>query len=322
MSDPTQPYPLGLSMLPQIFRLTSLHVRRDDHGEATLTAHLFHERAQLKVRWTARKVDPRLCAGLLVGPRWTGPASSLDGCLRIARLAIMDRPVAALSLFDTVPPGWVRERSLVQRAHALLAELPASYHRLFHAVLWEDDRFRGFCIGPSSMHGHHNGTSGNLRHTVEVAEQVRALCAERLYVHRDLAVLSALLHDCGKAVEYRLKPDGSWGLSDRGRLLGHRVTAIEWIAAALARWPIRLPDGHAQVLLHNLSAVAHAPRWMGLREPQTAEAEMLSLADRLSGTDDLMQRCLPDAVGWGRYHRHLGRQPFRVATTQPAAGVA
>ncbi|WP_031407505.1 HDIG domain-containing metalloprotein [Thiomonas sp. FB-Cd] len=61
------------------------------------------------------------------------------------------------------------------------------------------------------MHGHHNDTSGNLRNTVEVAEQVRALCAERLYVHRDLAVLSALLHDCGKAVEYRLKPDGSWG---------------------------------------------------------------------------------------------------------------
>ncbi|WP_031407424.1 MULTISPECIES: HD domain-containing protein [Thiomonas] len=319
MSDSTLPHPLGLSMLPQIFRLTSLQTRVDNRGEATLTAHLFHERAQLKVRWTARTVDARLQAGLLVGPRWTGPASSLDGCLRIARLAILDRPVATLSLFDTVPPGWVRERSLVQRAAALIAELPASYQRLFHAVLWEENRFWGFCTGPSSMHGHHNGTSGNLRHTVEVAEQVRALCAERLYVHRDLAVLSALLHDCGKAVEYRLKPDGSWGLSDRGRLLGHRVTAIEWIAAAMARWAIRLPHGHAQVLLHNLSAVAHAPRWMGLREPQTPEAEILSLADRLSGTDDLMQRCLPDAGGWGHYHRHLGRQPFRVAATQAAA---
>ena len=322
MSDSTLPYPLGLSMLPQIFRLTSLQTRVDHRGEAMLTAHLFHERAQLKVRWTARKVDPRLRAGVLVGPRWTGPASSLEGCLRIARLAILDRPVAALALFDTVPPGWVRERSLVQRAHALLAELPASYQRLFHAVLWEENRFWGFCTGPSSMHGHHNDTSGNLRHTVEVAEQVRALCAERLYVHRDLAVLSALLHDCGKAVEYRLKPDGSWGLSDRGRLLGHRVTAIEWIAAAMARWAIRLPDGHAQVLLHNLSAVARAPRWMGLREPQTAEAEILSLADRLSGTDDLMQRCLPAAAGWGHYHRHLGRQPFRVAATLAAAEMA
>jgi 3'-5' exoribonuclease len=40
---------------------------------------------------------------------------------------------------------------------------------------------------------------------------------------------------------------------------------------------------------------------------------MLSLADRLSGTDDLMARCLPEHAGWGKFHRHLGRKPYRVA---------
>lgn len=43
------------------------------------------------------------------------------------------------------------------------------------------------------------------------------------------------------------------------------------------------------------------------------EAELLSLADRLSGTDDLMQRLLPPSRGWGAYHKHLGRRVFRVA---------
>jgi 3'-5' exoribonuclease len=301
-------------MLPQVFRLTSLHQREDTNGQQVFTAHVFHERAQMKVRWTSGRADARLQPGILVGPRWSGPGRcDAEGCVLIARLVALERPVSGLALFDTVPPGWVRERAIVTRAGALVAELPAAYASLFQAVFWDGARFRRFCTGPSSMQGHHDQVNGNLLHSVQVAEHVRALCSNRNYVHRSMAVLSALLHDAGKADEYVIKPDGNWGLSDRGKLLGHRVTVIEWIAAAMARWAIRLPEGHGEALLHNLSAVAHAPAWMGLREPQTPEAAMLSIADRLSGTDDLMRRCLPTNPGWGRYHRHLGRKPYRVA---------
>ena len=313
MTDTTLPHPSDLPMLPQVYRLISLQTH--DRGDGTLcfTAQLFHERTQMKVRWTGCHADERLKHGTLVGPRWTGPGSSEDGCLLIARLAVMERPVKNVALFETVPPGWVRDRELVKRAHGLMSALPDAYQRLLAAIFWDGVRFHGLCTGPSSMQGHHAERCGNLRHTVEVAEQVRALCLDRAYVHRDLAVLSALLHDAGKAAEYRVRPDGSWGLTDRGKLLGHRVTVIEWIATACGRWDISLPAGHAEALLHNLSSVAHAPAWMGLREPQTPEAEMLSLADRLSGTDDLMMRCLPSGAGWGRFHSHLRRRPFRVA---------
>ena len=80
-----------------------------------------------------------------------------------------------------------------------------------------------------------------------------------------------------------------------------------------------LPEGHVEALLHNLSAMAHAAAWMGLHEPETAEAELLSVADRLSGTDDLMQRCLPRTNGWGRYHPHLRRKHYRVTVQDPEA---
>ena len=319
-ATPTTPFPADLPMLPQALRLTSLHRQQDSAGKHVHTAHLFHERAQLKVRWTMSHADPRLRPGILVGARWSGPGRcDADGCLSVARLAVLERPATGVTLFDTVPPGWVRERTLVHRARTLIDELPVAFQQLLHAVFWDGPRFRRFCTGPSSMQGHHDQTNGNLLHSVQVAEQVRALCSDRNHVHRGLAVLSALLHDAGKADEYVIRPDGSWGLSDRGRLLGHRVTVIEWIAAAIARWSIRLPDGHVEALLHNLSAVAHAPAWMGLREPQTAEAELLSVADRLSGTDDLMQRCLPRTNGWGRYHPHLRRKPYRVTVQDPEA---
>ena len=312
MADTTLPYPTDLPMLPRLFRVSSLHMTDQGSGNFVFTANLFHERAQLKVRWTGPRIDDRLQYGALVGPRWAGPGRSEEGCLLIARLVVLERPVKSFALFDTVLPAWVRDRDLVRRASALLSILPDSYQRLVDAIFWDHKRFHGFCTGPSSLQGHHAEPSGNLRHTVEVAEQVRALGQNRSYVHHDLAVLSALLHDAGKAAEYRVAPDGGWELTDRGRLLGHRVTVIEWIAAALDRWNIRLPEGHAEALLHNLSCVAHAPVWMGLREPQTPEAELLSMSDRLSGTDDLMQRCLPPKAGWGLYHRHLGRKPYRV----------
>jgi len=301
-------------MLPRIYRLASLQTRTDAVGCARHTAHLFHSQAAFTARWTARRLDARLISGALVSPRWSGPGRCDDsGTLSIVRLAVLERPEADLSLFQTVPPGWKVERALLQRAHTLWCELPTPHRLLFNAIFWEGERFRRLCTGPSSIEGHHCDHAGNLRHTVEVAEHMRALATDRPHVDRSLAVLVALLHDAGKADEYRLRWDGNWGLSDQGRLIGHRTTIVVWIAAALARWSIRLPKEQALGLLHILSAVAYAPAWMGLRAPQLAEAELLSMADRLSGSDDLLRRLLPDGAGWGAYHKHLGRRPYRVA---------
>jgi len=307
------PYPTDLPELPRVFRLASLSSRADGSGRREHTAHLFHAQASFKARWTSGASDARLQPGLLVSPRWNGTGCSEHGCLQVARLVVLERPEADLALFRTALPGWRVDRGLLDRAHALWASLPRPHRQLFNAIFWDGERFRRLCTGPSSIEGHHADHAGNLRHTVEVAEQVRALSVDRGYVDRDLLTLAAMLHDAGKAEEYRLQVDGSWGMSDRGRLIGHRISIIEWVAASLARWRIRLPEGHEQALLHILGSVAHAPAWMGLREPQMPEADLLSLADRLSGTDDLMQRLLPHSRGWGAYHKHLGRRVFRVA---------
>ena len=313
MGDRTQPFPSDLPMLPRIYRLASIHTRPDAAGCLHHSAHLFHTQAAFKACWTSGKLDPSLVSGTLVSPRWCGSGRREDGGLAIARLVVLERPVGDLCLFQTVLPGWKVERGIVDRAHQAWQELPAQHRLLFNAIFWEGGRFRRFCTGPSSMGGHHAGHAGNLRHTVEVAELVRHLATDRAYVDRHLAVLAALLHDAGKADEYRLRADGSWALSDRGRLIGHRFTLIEWVAAAIDRWRIPFPKDQELALKHLFSAVAHAPAWMGLREPQIAEAELLSIADRLSGSDDLMRLLLPESPGWGAYHRHMGRRPYRVA---------
>ncbi len=318
MAPRTTAYPADLPSLPSVFRLTTMHSAAMSPQGFEHTAHLYHFPAAIKVQWRSARPDPALAVGSIVSPRWCGRGRSEGGCLQIARLVVLQRPVADMALFATVPPGWVSDRALLARAQALVDLLPSAHRLLFHAIFWDGGRMRRFCTGPSSIEGHHNSLCGNLRHTVEVAEQVLALARTRAHVDQAVAVLSALLHDAGKADEYCLRPDQSWALSDRGRLLGHRTTVIEWIAAAIGRWTLRLPAGHETALLHNLSAVPHAPAWMGLREPQTPESDLLSIADKLSGSDDLMQRLLTPQPGWGAYHKHLGRRPYRVASSPPA----
>lgn len=314
MMRKTYPTPLDLPNLPQFFRLTSLRSMTDRTDGTSHVATLFHEKASLKVVWSASNRSGTLQVGSIVSPRWFSNVQSHDGSLRVARLVTLHRPTPQIGLFEIVPPGWFAERAWITRAATLVAELPPCYRHLFNAILWDGNRFQHFCKGPSSLNHHHNDDGDNLRHTVETAEFVRQWCMTHAFAHKDLAILTALLHDVGKALEYSIRRDGSWGLSDRGKLLGHKITAIEWVAAALAKWEIRLPHMHAEVLLHNLSAAAHAPRHLGLRDPQTLEAFVVSLADRSSGTAELIQRCLPRQVGWGTYHSQLGFSPYKLST--------
>lgn len=64
--------------------------------------------------------------------------------------------------------------------------------------------------------------------------------------------------------------------------------------------------------LHMLNAARGAPAWLGLREPRSLEAELLSMADRISGHEDLYRRCAPKdgRNGFGGYHPHLGHRTY------------
>jgi 3'-5' exoribonuclease len=298
--------------LPQIFRIQSITRLPGDGRHIKNRAVLFHERASLSVEWVSRQVDVRLQAGCLVSVRWLGRVLCAEGALRIARLVRLDRPDPALNLFDTLPSSWVIDRALVKRAAALWERLPRAFAHLFNAIFWDGARLYRYLTSPSSLRGHHAERLGNLRHSIEVAERALDIAACEARVHRGVLVMAALLHDAGKADEYRLGYH-SLELSDRGRLIGHRITVLEWIAVARAMHRVILPEAHYLGLVHALASAKGAPPWLGLREPQSLEATIVSAADRLSGHSDLIEQHAPRRSGFGRYHPHLGGRPFVLA---------
>jgi 3'-5' exoribonuclease len=278
------------------------------HGNS---AQIFNERATLRISNKSTSVSSiKVGQIVLVKPKHL--IYSNHEHIKAIHLIEYQKPDANVNVFELIPYAWVKDRDLTKRAAKLWCQLSESHRLLFNAIFWDAGRFERFCRQPSSMIGHHSEPSGNLRHTIEVAEEMRNLCLTRDYANMDLGVLAALLHDCGKADEYMPNVKGGWDLTDRGKLLGHKVSAVEWIISAVTHWHIQLPLDHYEGLLHIMTAIPHAPDWMGIRAPVTPESLLLSMADRLSGHDDLMMQTLCPNGGFGRYHKHLKSSPFSV----------
>lgn len=263
----------------------------------------------LKVSW----VSVSNCSHYLnqiVRPDFSGAGISKIGSLPAKEVTLLTKP-ASIKIFDTIPVAWVKDRSLVKRAGALFEQLPIAYKMLFNAIFWDADRFYRFCICPSSLHGHHSHLNGNLRHTVEVCENLLTLTNVNKHANLSLTLFSGLIHDAGKADEYVSQKYG-WQLSDIGKLHGHKVTVFKWVIEAITRHSIQLPEGHYDAIIHVLTAQPNAPEWMGIRPPALTESFLLSAADRFSGHVDLMNQTLPSEAGQGQYHKHLKNTYFKI----------
>ena len=296
----------------KLFRVTNISREEIGNGQVRNEANLFCNQTNIKVDWIDNIFCRKIQIGQIVAPRLSSEPTSTSGCTRIRRLVVYERPMESVNLFDLIPFAWVKDRSLVKRGAALMNELSDVHRLLFNAIFWDHNRFERFCKQPSSMTGHHSEISGNLRHTVEVVEEMRTHCLTRIFINRNLSLLAAFLHDAGKAEEYTKNSKGGWELSDRGRLLGHKVTVLEWIAAAVDKHNIKLPQDHYIGLLHIFTAIPNAPDWMGLREPAMHESFLLSICDRLSGRDDLVKQTSLCEGGFGRSHRHLKAPIFSL----------
>lgn len=316
LSSPmTDPVP---DMLPPFFRAQSIERLPGQRGDILNRATLFHESASISVEWLTRHADIRLTRGSLVSIRWLGRPVSSEGHVRISRLVLLERPEAEANLFDLVPHGWVSDRDLVARASALWQRLPRGFKHLFNAMLWDGRRFQRYLMGPSSLEHHHNQMNGNFRHCVEVAERALRMGDGQELANPSILAFGGLIHDAGKADEYRFDHvRNRFAMSDRGALIGHRETLQQWIAASMATHRVILPEAHYLGLIHALTAAKGAPAWLGLREPRSIEATILSMADRLSGEEELYQRLAPAEGGFGRYHKQLQYRPFVTGTDAP-----
>ena len=181
---------------------------------------------------------------------------------------------------------------------------------LLHRIFSDLDFYTAFCLAPAAKRNHHAALGGLLVHSTSVAGAAAAVAPLYTFADRDLLVAGALLHDIGKAEEYRCR--GSIEQTDSGRLLGHIVTGAMAVYRAVSRIP-GFPEELRLKLLHMI--VSHHGRyeWQSPKRPKFLEAALLHHLDLLDAQADMFTRAVRGDAdsSWTEWVKELERYVYR-----------
>ena len=225
-------------------------------------------------------------------------------------------PVSSVTFAQLAAP--YRDRTAagnadIQGFFALYLQLPAPFQDLLDQIFAQPGLWDAYLRAPSSVKGHHRERGGNLRHSVEVAQLSLAQADAYIdMIDRDVVIISALMHDLGKTLEYELKGCTA-RMSTQGRLLGHKLTGLGLIWAPL-HGCAGIGEHQRLAILNVLTCSANGAAWGG-QAPGAFEAEIVCRNDQLSAIADMYRvshaRTGPEG-GFGIYHKHQRVTPFHV----------
>ena len=222
--------------------------------------------------------------------------------------AALEVPAEEMGLFIPATSGDITAMAAELRR---LAKSSADAHLRDLVLAFLNDRqlFTLFKKAPAAKLMHHACLGGLLEHTLGVSKAAEAVSALYPAVDRSLLMAGAMLHDIGKLIEFNYE-EFPYDYSDRGRLLGHMVLAIEMIQDKVAGI-----DGFPQETATNLKhlILAHHGRheFGSPTLPMILEAFVLNFIDDLDAKIDyitgLAQKLEGEGYQWTEYQRNLER---------------
>ncbi|MGI6129271.1 MAG: 3'-5' exoribonuclease YhaM family protein [bacterium] len=213
-------------------------------------------------------------------------------------------------------PQTSRSRSAMEQELRIAlkkVQLPAL--RSLLSDLFEDRAFyQAFTQAPAAKRIHHAYLGGLLEHTLETVFFAEAIFAQYpQYINRDLLLTGALLHDCGKILEYNWQ-GLAVNLTDDGKLFGHLVLGAKLVDERINRYP-QFPSSLRQELIHMILAHHGTEEWGSPQPPKTVNAFALHQADFLSAElshfQSVLQKAEESDAKWSVMDRKLGRSLYR-----------
>ena len=202
-------------------------------------------------------------------------------------------PAELANLEDFLPMARSALPAMEREFDELLASVgEPQLSNLLKAIFDDERTYHAFARAPAAKFNHHACVGGLLEHTLAVVRIVLAACDLYPDLHRDLAVVVALLHDVGKIHAY---DPISFDMTAAGSLWTHLYMSASIVERAIESLPEFDPDLRLRVV-HGILA-HHGKLENGSPVlPMTLEAIVVHHADDLDsgvrGAVDHLERTL------------------------------
>jgi len=259
----------------------------------------------------AEKLDRSFTAGDVVLVR--GRVSAYKGQLQLNVAEL--KPLAP----DQAEPGRFMPSSkrppgeLLQDLTGLAAGLGSPFKEVCLSLLQDDELGPRLLQAPAAKSVHHAYRGGLLEHTLSVARLAEMVAGHYPFLHRDLLLSGAILHDLGKALELDLLPAPDY--TDQGRLVGHVVLSLNLFRDHL---PADFPPELAAEISHLILSHHGLKEFGSPTTPQTLEAVALNLCDDLDAKLSAVRAMFEESQeDWTDYSRIFDRYFYKGSPARP-----
>lgn len=178
--------------------------------------------------------------------------------------------------------------------------------KMLNNYFFENKEFlEKFKMGIGGVSMHHNYIGGLAEHTLGVMHLTKVLCDRYDCKHKEIAILSAKLHDIGKL--YELDFNGPFKYTLQGELEGHITIGVQLIDRAINEMDYKFSEDFIRrikgcIVQHHGKLEYGSPR-----ECNMEESFILNFADGIDATMNKITQIKSnsDGDGWSDYDRRL-----------------
>ena len=270
-------------------------------------------RIQARVWEEASRFDPLFKPGDIVWIR--GRVVSYRKQLQLNVVDVKPLGQAEVDPSDFLPQAARPIEDMVKDLREIASTLNPPFKELCFAFLDDADFMALFKRAPAAKSVHHTHVGGLIEHTLSVARLAGAVADHYPFIHRDLLVCGAILHDVGKSKELEFTPAPDY--TNAGRLVGHISLGANMIHDRL---PNGFPPALADEVLHLILSHHGLLEYGSPKLPQTTEAIALNLVDDLDAKLISVQMALNGTdEDWTDYIRFLERYLYKGSQERPPA---
>ena len=236
-------------------------------------------------------------------------------------------PTSEITMTDFVSQASQAPEEMFQQLMQVVGEMENHHLKQLVTDTLQDPDIRPLILSaPAAKSIHHAYRGGLLEHILSICGIMKFMASHYKGLNRDYLMFGAIFHDIGKIWE--LSSENAITYTDKGRLIGHMVMAVELVEKKASRifgFPEELKDLCKHIILSHHGKIEYGSP----KTPMFLEAFLVAFIDDLDSKMNTISQFIdserasvaagagvagqPEAEKWSRYNQLFDRVFFLKA---------